>query len=353
MPAISSDGRETLLLRAVNWLGDAVMTTPALRALRAASPSRRLVLVAKPPVAELFRNHPDVDDIVVYDKTGRHRGAAGLFRMAREIRAFSPDKAILFQNAIEAAVLAFLARIPERAGYATDGRGFLLTRAVPITPGVLALHHVEYYLRLLRELGVPTPAQPALCLRVTQEEQEAMRGRLLAEGIDPARPILAVNPGATYGPAKRWYPDRFAAAADALCDEWGAAAVIVGSEEEKDLAGRLGAAMRRRAVNFAGRTSVRELMALLSQCRFLLTNDSGPMHIAAALGVPLVAIFGPTDREKTSPWTHHARVVRVDVDCSPCRLRECDRGHACMAGVTVDMVVAAARDLISEVRRGD
>lgn len=189
-------------------------------------------------------------------------------------------------------------------------------------------------------------------LRVTEEERSAFRARLSAEGVDAMGPVLGINPGATYGSAKRWYPDRFAAVADVLSAEWGASVVIMGSSTEKPLADAIAAAMRRPVVNLAGRTTVRELMALLSDCAFLVTNDSGPMHIAAALGVPLLAIFGPTDWRKTSPWTPRARIVRVDVDCSPCRDRECDRGHECMLGVTPDMVVSAARDLMAEVRGG-
>lgn len=352
MPIRQDHRGPALLVRAVNWLGDAVMTTPALGAARVACPGTRLVLAAKPLVAELFRNHPDVDEVVVYDKDGRHRGVIGMLRIAAELRRERCGTAILFQNAIDAAILALLSGIPERQGYATDARGFLLTRAVPVTEEVLALHHVEYYLRLVAELGIPRPDAPAMRLRVTEVERSAVRRRLLSEGIEAGRPILGINPGATYGSAKRWPPERFAAVADALSEEWGASVVLMGSGPEKPLAAEIASAMRRAAANLAGRTTVRELMALLAECAFLVTNDSGPMHIAAALGVPLVAIFGPTDWRKTSPWTARARIVRVEVDCSPCMKRECDRGHECMLGVTPGMVASAARGLMAELRSG-
>ncbi len=161
-----------------------------------------------------------------------------------------------------------------------------------------------------------------------------MATRLASLGIERGAPIVAINPGATYGSAKRWYPDRFAAVADALSAEWSARVVVVGSTAEAPLAGEIEAATRNPPVNLAGKTTVRELMALLSLSSFLVTNDSGPMHIGAALGVPLVAIFGPTDWRRTSPWSSLAKVVRVEIDCSPCRLRVCDRGHECMLGVT-------------------
>ncbi len=336
----------SLLLRATNWLGDAVMTTPALATLRLAVPGTRIVLLARPIVADLFRGHPDVDEVLVYERPGRHDGALGRLRLAGELRRRRFDAALLFQNAFDAALLAFLAGIPERAGYATDGRWMLLTHPVRVNPDILGFHEVEYYLLLVEALGIPRPAAPSLRLFVEEGEREAMAARLAAFGIERGKPILAINPGATYGSAKRWFPDRFAAVADALSEEWGAAAVVVGSAAERPLAGDIVAAMRHAPVNLAGRTTIREMMALLSLSSFLVTNDSGPMHIAAAFGVPLVAVFGPTDWRRTSPWAANAKVVRAGVDCSPCRLRTCDRGHECMLGVTAEMVIDAARSLL-------
>jgi len=243
-------------------------------------------------------------------------------------------------------LIAFLGRIPERAGYPTDGRRILLTLPIPLPPGILERHEVEYYLCLLDGMGIPRPVPAALKLAVTEEEREAMATRLAFLGIERGASIVTINPGATYGSAKRWYPDRFAAVADTLSGEWGAGVVVVGSTAEAPLAGEIETAMRNPPVNLAGKTTVRELMALLSLSSFLITNDSGPMHIGAALDVPLVAIFGPTDWRRTSPWSGRAKVVRVEIDCSPCRLRVCDRGHECMLGVTPEMVVDAARQLL-------
>jgi heptosyltransferase-2 len=341
-----NDLHGSLLLRATNWLGDAVMTTPAVSALRGAYPRARIVVLAKPIVAELFRHHPDVDEVMVYERPGRHESALGRLRMAGELRRRRFDAALLLQNAFDAALLAYLARIPERAGYATDGRWMLLTHPVRITRDILAQHEVEYYLRLVERLGIPRPPSPALRVAVTDDEKAAMESRLERLGVERGKPILAINPGATFGSAKRWYPDRFAAVADALSGEWGAGTVVIGSTAEAPLAGEIEAAMRRPPANLAGKTTVREMMALLSLSSFLVSNDSGPMHIGAALGVPLVAIFGPTDWRRTSPWTSRARIVRVEVDCSPCMLRECNRGHECMLGITAGMVIDAARDLL-------
>lgn len=339
-----------LLVRAVNWLGDAVLTTPSLGALRSGCPQARITVVAKPPVAELLQHHPDVDEIVVYEKDGRHAGAIGMLRMAGQLRRKRFDGALLLQNAIDAALLAFLSGIPERMGYATDARRALLSRPVAVTEEILALHHAEYYLRLLSLLGVPLPERPSLALRVAGEETASMQSRLNALGLAEGRKVVGINPGATFGSAKRWFPDRFAKVADALSEQWDAGVVLMGSAPEAPLASEIETAMEKKPVNLAGRTTVRELMALLSLCSFLVTNDSGPMHIGAALGVPLVAVFGPTDWRKTSPWTERAKIVHVDVDCSPCGLRECNRGHECMLGVTAEMVIASAMELIAEAK---
>lgn len=347
-----SDPQTSLLVRATNWLGDAVMTTPALAGVREAFPDARIVLLARPLVAELFRHHPDVDEVMVYERPGRHEGALGRLRLAGELRRRRFDGALLLQNAFDAALIVFLGRIPERAGYPTDGRRILLTLPVPLPAGILERHEVEYYLCLLDGLGVPRPVPASLKLTVTEGEKEAMATRLALLGIERGAPIVAINPGATYGSAKRWYPDRFAAVADALSAEWGAGVVVLGSTAEAPLAGEIVTAMRTPSIDLAGKTTVRELMALLSLSSFLVTNDSGPMHIGAALGVPLVAIFGPTDWRRTSPWTFHAKVVRVEIDCSPCRDRTCDRGHECMLGVTPEMVIDAARQLLPKGPRG-
>src|SRR5659263_176091 len=266
-----NDPPAALLVRATNWLGDAVMTTPALAAVREGFPDARIVLLARPRVAELFRHHPDVDEVMIYERPGRHEGALGRLRLAGELRRRRFDGALLLQNAFDAALIAFLGRIPERAGYPTDGRRILLTLPVPLTPGILERHEVEYYLCLLDGLGIPRPVPASLKLAVTEEERKAMATRLASHGIERGAPIVAINPGATYGSAKRWYPDRFAAVADALSEEWGAAVVVVGSPAEAPLAGEIETAARRGVVNLAGKTTVREMMALLSLSSFLVT----------------------------------------------------------------------------------
>jgi heptosyltransferase-2 len=335
---------DRILIRAVNWLGDAVMTTPAIGAIRTSFPSARITLLATPLVAELFSPHKDIDEVILYDKKGLHAGLAGRFRLARELKKRRFDMAILLQNALDAALIARLAGIPVRIGYRTDGRGLLLTHGCPVTDETRRLHHVEYYLNMLSHFGIVAQSK-GLSLTVTEEEERGAAELLREGGIGPGDFLLGINPGATYGSAKRWYPERFAAVADELCGRWNGKTVITGGPDERGIVDEISAAAKVKCLNLAGRTSVRQLMALIKRCNIFISNDSGPMHIAAALNVPLVAIFGPTDHTATSPFSDRALVVRRDAECAPCLLRECPTDHRCMKAVTVEDVVNAASEL--------
>jgi len=331
-----------IVVRAPNWIGDAVMCEPALSALRTLFPQAELTLLAKPAIAELFTGHPAVNHVLVYEDRGRHAGLAGKWRLARTLRRLRFDLAVLFQNAFEAALLAFLAGIPLRYGYATDGRRLLLSNPVP-RPGRAALpHQVQYYLDMLRPMGWERSAGlPRLVLSL--EEQQAMANRLAESGIGGSDLLIGLNPGSTYGGAKRWLPERFADTADRLAAQYGAKVLIVGARGEEALGCSIAGRIKSTTVVLSGRTSVRELMAAVKRCSVFVTNDTGPMHIAAAFGVPLVAVFGPTDWRATAPvGTKHA-LVRQPVDCAPCLLRECPIDHRCMTRVTVDEVYLAAK----------
>ena len=330
-----------LLVRGPNWLGDAVLTIPTLMALRGEFPKARITLLAKPSVAELFQGHPAVDDTIVYRNPGIHAGMGGKWILARTLRQGRFDLAVLLQNAFEAAFISALAGIPNRYGYATDGRGFLLTHPVPQIPGIRERHEVEYYLALLRPLGLQLTATLPI-LYTTPEEDRAAAGQLVSFGIVPGRPIIGLNPGSTYGTAKRWLPERYAEVADRLAAEYGAHLLIFGGRGEETLGHAISGRMTSSNTVLSGRTTVRQLMALIKRCRILLTNDAGPMHIANALGVPVVAVFGPTDSRRTAPFGSGHELVRHPVDCSPCLLRECPIDHRCMRGIVPDMVHAAA-----------
>jgi heptosyltransferase-2 len=334
---------ERVLIRAVNWVGDAVLTLPALAALRAAWPEARLTVLARPQVADVFRYAGLADEIFLYWNPGVHQGIKGLWRLAGELKRSRFERAILFQNAFEAAVLARLARIPYRAGYNTDGRSFLLNHIVKLKPEIKEQHQVHYYLNLVAGLGLPAPfSEPRL--EPPAEEYEAARAELEARFGKEAGPIVGLAPGAAYGPAKCWFPERFARVADRLIDEQGVNLVLFGGPGEKDVADKVQGLIQApasRVLNLAGQTTLGRAMALIGICGLFLTNDSGLMHVAAAQDVPVVAVFGSTNPATTGPRGERSVVIRHTVPCSPCLDPVCTRDLECFRAIEADEVAAA------------
>ena len=337
-----------VLVRATNWLGDAVMAIPALREIRRARPEAEIVVLARQWVADLYARESFCDRILIYDRQGRHDGLRGKLKLADELRREGFDEAVLLQNAFDAALLAWLARVPSRIGYSRDGRGLLLTQAVAVpSEGEVPAHQRFYYLELLRRAGwiAETPECADIRLDGVEDAAEAgregWRRRGLAEG-----PWIGVSPGAAYGTAKRWLPERFASAARLLAEKLDARIAIFGTSAEEGLCLEIADQAGPRAHCLAGETNLRQFIELAATCRAYLTNDSGPMHVAAALGLPTVAVFGATDHVATGPSASWAEVVRQPVECSPCMLRECPIDHRCMTAVTADEVVEEALKLV-------
>lgn len=336
-----------IVVRAPNWIGDAVMCEPALRGLRALFPKAEITLLAKPAIAELFIAYPGIDRRLVYNDRGIHAGLSGKWALAGLLRRHQFDLAVLFQNAFEAALIAWLAGIRRRYGYVTDGRAFLLTDPVARPDRATLVHQVHYYWDLLKPLGL-TGAPPVPALAVSVDEVNAMNDRLAEAGVGREDLLVGINPGSTYGGAKRWLPERYAEAALRVCrrieQQQGrpVSVVILGAKGEEELGYSVAERLTVRSTVLSGRTNIRELMAVTKRCTILLTNDTGPMHMAAAFAVPVVAVFGPTDWKTTAPYRQEASIVRQPVDCAPCLLRECPIDHRCMTGVTVDMVYDAA-----------
>jgi len=342
------DSIRKILVRSVNWIGDAVMTTPAISVIREHFPHAEITILANSLVSRLFSHHPGIDSIITFDRQGRHHGVAGRLRLAAELRKHAFDLAIILPNSFDSALVPWLAGIPARIGKCSDGRTLLLSGRYTVPEGAGPCHEVDYYLNLLQYFGITGNRTP-LHLSVTSGEADRAAAILAGHGIQPGDFVLGINPGASYGSAKRWYPDRFANVARNLADKWTAKVVIFGGPSETDIAADIGRRMEGNAVNVAGKTSVRELMALIRRCNFFITNDSGPMHIAAAFDVPLVAIFGSTDHTGTSPYSSNAVVVRSDVECAPCKLRECPTDHRCMTTVTEEAVISAALELADRI----
>ncbi|HXM40192.1 MAG TPA: lipopolysaccharide heptosyltransferase II [Bryobacteraceae bacterium] len=331
-----------ILIRATNWVGDAVMSLPAVRAVREAFPGAQLTVLARAAVADLYAREGAIDRVMLCADRRR--------RTAAELRRESFDCAILLPNSFDAALAAWMGRIPRRIGYRRDGRGWLLTDAIPPPePGEIPRHERFYYLELLRRAGI-IHEYPA-CSEIRLDGREAAR----AAGLDALRyaglaaPVVGISPGAAYGDAKRWLPERFAETAVLVARAHAASVALFGAAAERELCESVAAAVRADGIavrNFAGQTSLRQFIDLAAACRLFLTNDSGAMHVVAALEVPTVTVFGATDDTTTGPTGAWARVVREQVECSPCLLRACPIDHRCMTRVTTQRVAAVALDLL-------
>ena len=340
-----------IMVRSTNWIGDAVISLPALDALRVQFPEAEIVLVTKPWVSEVYWHYPAPLRQIIYDPAGKHRGSRGFGTLVEELRAERFDLAVLFQNAFQAAWMAWRARIPARIGYARDGRGPLLTDAVEVPPRSAYGHEAYYYFHLLHRAGLiekPEPARSltAAWLAIREAETTWAEKRLQGLKLDAGRPLVGLHPGASFGPAKRWPAERFAELADRLIVALGANVLIFGSAAEAPLAESVARQMKNTPTVLAGKTTLTQMMALFAYCRLVVTNDSGPMHLAAAMGVPLVAVFGSTDERATGPLGLYTRVVKKPVPCSPCGLRECPIDFRCMQSVQVEHAYQAAMEMI-------
>jgi heptosyltransferase-2 len=319
-------------------------------AIRESFPQAEITLLANPLVSQLFSSHPWVDRVITFDRNGAHKGIAGRFRLASQLRKLTFDAAIILPNSLDSALVPWLAGIPVRLGKRSDGRGLLLTECYRADDSSFTCHEVEYYLRLVKHFGITGQAAlPFLC--TTPAEDVEATALLTEQGIMPEDFVLGINPGAAFGSAKRWYPERFAEVARQLAKLRNAKVILFGGPGETDIAAEIAQQLGGECLNLAGNTSVRGLMALVRKCGLFVTNDSGPMHIAAAFGVPLVAIFGSTDHTTTAPYTDLAVIVRKDIECAPCKLRECPTDHRCMTAVSADDVLQAALCLLEKTTR--
>jgi heptosyltransferase II len=339
------EGIERILIRGTNWIGDVVMTLPAVAAIRKTWPCAKISVLAKPWVSEVYRLSPDVDEIIVFQEPGRHAGIIGKWRLACELRQCRFDCAILLQNAIEAAIIAELAGIPLRAGYNSDGRGLLLTHSVRRTKEVRQFHQIDYYIEMVRALGCKTAGHDVR-LRPGRDYDDLAGTLFTRFGIAENRLVIGIAPGAAYGPAKKWFPERFAAVSDHMNGEFGAQTVLFGSAGDRESTAAVRVSARHPLIDIAGATNLQEAIALIARCSLFISNDSGLMHVAGALGVPTIALFGSTNPTTTSPVGERSVVIHHDVDCSPCLKPVCPTDFRCMEMIGVEEVCTAGRRLL-------
>jgi heptosyltransferase-2 len=337
---------EKLVVIAPNWLGDAVMALPAIADLRRHYESAHLTIAARPPVAPMFTMVKGVDAIVTLPGGGGLRALTGWRDDVRALSAGSFDTAVLLPNSFATAFIASRANIAERWGYAADGRSSMLTRAIP-RPGA-ALHQRAYYQALTSALGAPEGPPYATVSPDVDHARQVLR----EIGLDIDEPFVVFAPGAAYGRAKQWLPERFAELAHRIISDRGWSVVMVGAKVDRatcdDIARRMPATGTRmnRLIDFSAKSDLSTLAGILSQAHAVVSNDSGAMHLAAAVGTKVVAIFGPTRERATAPLSAGPPapapvVITHDVFCRPCMLRECPIDHRCMRGITAADVLKA------------
>jgi heptosyltransferase-2 len=356
MSEFNAENIERIVVRGTNWVGDAVMTVPALRQLRRLFPKAHLTLATRSWAEGLFADAEFLDELQVHDGSGLR----SVVKQVRQWRKGNFDLAVLLPNSLETALVASLARVPLRIGYATDGRQALLTHPLDLPEWRNSKHEVFYYLKVIAELEwlikheqTFLNTEPEGSLEVSEARKSAARDFLRAHGVESVgaqRRLVALCPGSINSRAKRWPTERYAALADKLMDESSTTVLLVGSAAEREVSSEVGRQMRHEPVMLTGQTNLAELVAVLSLVDLLVTNDTGPAHIASALGRPTLVIFGPTNPLTTRPFSPYGEIVREPPDCAPCMLRDCPIDHRCMTAITPDGVFERARTLLSNHR---
>ena len=330
-----------VLVRVPNWIGDSVLARPAVESIAGHFSGGEVWLSAADWVKGLSSPDMGIAGVLPLPPVNN---LSSLRSAARELKGHRFEAGILLSNSFGSAFLFFLAGIPERWGYAADGRRLLLTKAVRRMNPDSPRHHLHYYLDLVSGLGLTT-RPPELRLSVPPEERERAQERLLDLGFDPQRPLVILSPGAAYGPAKRWPATRFARLAALFQAKNDAAILIIGSAGEAEIAAAIVSSLNDKPAVLTGQTTLPQLLGLISLASLFVSNDTGPMHLANALRVPVVAIFGPTDPKVTGPFERPAAVIKKDVPCWPCSYRACPYDHRCMAQIEPEEVYRAAAAL--------
>ena len=337
-----------VVVRGTNWVGDSVMTVPALRALRRVLPDAHITLAIRPGARGIFYEADFIDDVLVYDR----KGALSVIPQIREWRRRKFDLAVLFQNAFEAALIPFLAGVPVRLGYATESRHALLTHPLALPDWRSSRHEVFYYLYVVTALeqmlfGTSSicEADPDWSIQVSENRKVEASELLRAHGVHEGELVVALCPGSINSRAKRWPAEAYASLADRLI-ETNRQVLLIGSKDEVDVSQDVTSRMRHRAVVLTGKTSLDQITGVLSTVDLIVTNDTGPAHIGAALGRPTIVIFGPTNPLTTRPFSPVAEILRHPPDCAPCMLRDCPIDHRCMTAITVDEVFDRSHALL-------
>ncbi|HKP02210.1 MAG TPA: lipopolysaccharide heptosyltransferase II [Chthoniobacterales bacterium] len=331
-PAMPSDELKPfrILIRGSNWLGDNVISIPAVRAIKAGRPDAHITIAVPEKLVAVWKLVPEVDEIIGLASGSLTKAVRALRQRPRF------DVAVLFPNSLRTALEVWLAGVPRRLGYRGHHRRWLLNQIVPESPRLGPIEHQVYrYLQIARELGGPSEPPP--------------KGHFLPRGkTNGASVKVGLCPGAEYGPAKRWLPERFAEAAQTIASQRPVQWILFGTANDEETGAAIAATLGGSCINRIGKTTLEELIAELSECALLLTNDTGTMHLATILGVPVVALFGSTEPRLTGPLGTGHRIIRHQVECSPCFLRECPIDFRCMKAITVEEVAGSVSEFLDK-----
>ena len=336
-----------ILVRVPNWLGDTVMATPAVAEVRRIFPRAQLTVLAKEAFAPFWKNCPGVDQVLALG--AEHRGVFGFIKKTAEIKKQWFDTALILPVSFSSAFLAFAAGIPIRIGWSGEGRDLFLTHVIE-RPDERKKHLVLEYIELIRRAFGKTAAKGTVRLSAPRLSGALKETRRLFKRIPKQKSWIALAPGATYGPSKRWPLAQWAQLVKCLLAEKKISLLILGGKEEagylEPLVQSIPQAQKHRVLSLVGQTTPLQLAAVLKQCRLLITNDTGPMHVAAAVGTPTVALFGSSSPVWTGPFGTNHTVIYKRVECSPCFQKTCPIGYICLTGISVEEVYKAVQKAV-------
>ncbi len=340
-----------IVVRGTNWIGDAVMTIPAMRELRRIFPGAEITLHTREWATGIFRDADFIDDIITFEH--ENTKLKTVLSQAKVLKEKKFDLAVIFPNSFESAIIAKLGKIPDRFGYAKEGRSFLLTGAIEIPVWKNNRHEIFYYLNLVAEIekkffGTSTVLQnePRFDLQISAERKENARKLLEKNGVNLSKKIVVFVAGSTNSRAKRWQTESYAALNDKIQGELNAQVILIGAPAEMEVSSEVFERSNIKPVILTGKTNLAEVAAILSISDLLVSNDTGPAHISAALNTKTLVIFGPTNPLTTQPW--NSGIIRKNVECAPCMLRDCPIDHRCMTRISAAEVFEKAAAILNE-----
>lgn len=346
---------EKILIRCPNWVGDFVMATPALRAMRENYPRAHISLLLRPYLRGLIEGSAWYDQLIEYEPRGQHKGPSSYFNFIKRLRAEGFDLELILPNSFSSAMMGFLSGIPQRIGYSREGRGFLLTQSIkPLRDGlkIVPQNMVDYYLNFCHALGCSQSSSRKIELPLSEASLKEAEALLKKYQVDEGAMTVGINPGASFGSSKLWKLPYFAQLSDALIERFGCQVLILSSPKERPLALEIEEHMRQKPINLGLEDIPLALLkALVSKLSLLITTDSGPRHLAVAFDKPVVVIMGPTDPRYTDYPSEKTMVLREDVECSPCHKKVCPTDHRCMSLLGPEKVLKAVDTLMEGGRK--